>query len=110
MTSYKIQSWNPVAWPGTSNNQVPMVTIIPDIGFVEFAKNNNYSVLVRISGTGQPAYENKLILANVGTTATVPNCRPNFYAATGLWSLTLCSGWFGWPGTNGTVIVSGYKP
>lgn len=107
--SYEIKSWNPIAWPGTSNNQVPMIMIVPDMAFVEFAKNNKYSVVVKISDTSQPAYENQLILANVGTSATVPNCRPNFYTATGLWTLTLTSGWFGYPTTNGTVQIFGYK-
>ena len=46
---------------------------------------------------------------NVSKSCDVPNCRPNYYADTGTWTITLDFPWIGYPKTPGTVQFFGFK-
>lgn len=92
---YDIMRWDVVMFKN-STSQVPMIYIKPDETFLEFAKINNYALMVTIDGTGT-IYDNKLIPGVVNESSNVPNCRPNFFDKTGYYVITLNSGWYGYP-------------
>lgn len=105
MPKYAIERWDPVL-PGNANFPLPMISIKPDRAFIQYAKENNYTVLVHISGTGLD-YDNKAITGVIDSSGYFPNYRPNFYNAAGLFTVTLIANWLGYPGTNGQIEVQG---
>ena len=107
MTQYQIKRWDVVMF-GNNMTKVPMIYIIPDLYFLEFAKVNEYSLFCEISGTGT-GYDRIIIPATVNKSSNVPNCRPNFYADTGAYVLTLNMNWEGYPNKMGKVKFLGYK-
>lgn len=109
MSQYKIERWDVVMF-NNSLTKVPMIYIKPDITFLEFARNNNFSVACEISGT-KTVYDGKIIPGVVDKSCYVPSCRPNFCEKTGLYVITLWSNWYGYPDPDnlGTVIFSGLK-
>jgi hypothetical protein len=107
MTEYNIERWDVIL---VDNHRLPMIYVKPDLDFIEFVRQNNYKVVVKIKGTGLP-YDNQLIEGVVDQSAFVPNCRPNFFANTGLYVVTLQSSWSGYPefGRLGKVIFHAYN-
>jgi hypothetical protein len=86
-----------------------MIYIKPDKTFLEFAKENNYTVFVRIEDTGT-IYDGKAMVGIVNKSAYVPNLRPNFYNETGLYVVTLAAQWREYPTKNlGNAIFMGLK-
>ena len=99
MSAYKIKRWDAV----TGNNVLkrPMIYIKPDETFLSFARANKFAVLCEISGTGMN-YDHKpgspvKIPGIVSRSAMVPNCRPNYYAETEYYVVTLLAPWIGYP-------------
>lgn len=106
MVLYKIQRWDPVVIEN-NNIPLPMIYIQPDEKFIEFAKQNNNLVLVRIDNTGL-AYDGKAMVATVNSSAFFPSPRPHFYEKNKFYTLTLDSTWLGYPMmNNGTVEITG---
>lgn len=96
MSEYKIHRWDAVM--GNNNQKVPMIYIKPDLTFMNFIKKNNYTVVVKISGTGTNYDDIKEgIIGVVDKSSNHPNCRPNFFKETGLYVVTLQSNWYGYP-------------
>jgi len=108
MSYYPIQRWDAVI-SGNNLTQVPMIYIEPDTTFLEFVKRNEYSVICKITGSGNTIYDGRLIQGFVNKSAEVPNCRPNFYAATGLYTITLVTGFQEYPPASGMVQFFGIK-
>ena len=99
MSAYEIRRWDAV----TSNNIVkqPLIYILPDEAFLSFVRANKFAVLCEISGTGmnydhQPG-SSVLIPGVVSRSSVVPNCRPNYYAATEYYVVRLLAPWIGYP-------------
>jgi hypothetical protein len=122
--SYPIESWNPIG-----NNIVIQagISIKPDMEFLKVASNNNkWKVSCKISGT-HSEYDGCTYVGTVNSSGNYPNCRPNFFAQTGLYIITLCeydknsinrnklylsntAYWSGYPQiSNGKVEISEYK-
>jgi len=112
MSAYKIQRWDAV----TANNVLkrPMIYVKPDTAFLSFVRANQFAVLCQISGTGMdydhiPGSSVK-IPGIVSKSSVVPNCRPNYYAATEYYVITLLAPWIGYPSKNlGEVKFFGLK-
>lgn len=112
MSAYDIKRWDAV----TGNNIVkqPMIYIKPDETFLSFVRANKFAVMCEISGTGMN-YDHKagssvLIPGIVSRSSVVPNCRPNYYAATSYYVVRLLAPWIGYPNKNlGQVKFFGMK-
>jgi len=102
----KIHRWDAVM---TAKNDLPapMLYIKPTVNFLEFIENNDYRILVTISGTNT-IYDGKTIWGIVDKSSNTPNCRPNFYKQTGFYVVTLESFWYGYPnvGNEGEMIIN----
>lgn len=107
MSTYQIKRWDAVIF-GNNNDQSPMFYITPDMYLLEFFKANQYSVFCEIRGTGS-VYDGMIISGVVNQSAYTPNCRPNYFADTNTYVVTLNMDFKGYPKRNGTVIFSGYK-
>ena len=82
----------------------PLIYIKPDEAFLSFVRANKFAVLCEISGTGmnydhQPG-SSVLIPGVVSRSSVVPNCRPNYYAATEYYVVRLLAPWIGYPNKN----------
>ena len=77
MSKYNIVRWDPVQLDNNTH-ALPMIYIKPDKAFLKFVEENNYTVIVRIEGTGT-IYDGKAMVGIVNSSATMPNYRPNFY-------------------------------
>lgn len=93
---YPIQRWDVVQLDATSNTQFPMIYITPDTAFVEQARLTGYVVELEIQGTGK-RYDGKKVRGTVDRSANIPSCRPNYYAKTGQFVITLELVWDGYP-------------
>jgi len=122
--SHPIKSWNPI----TNNNTLLQAAIYiqPSTEFLTMARqHNNWKVLCTISGT-HTEYDGCTYIGTVNSSGNYPNCRPNFFAQTGLYIITLCeyaknsinrnklylsntAYWNGYPQGNGKVEISEYK-
>jgi len=91
---------------GNSLNQNPSIYIEPDMAFLEFAMNNQFSLTCSISGSDS-IYERAPMRGVVNQSGVVPNCRPNFFAQTGMYIITLDSDWHGYPRSLGQVEFFG---
>lgn len=107
MSSYPIYRWNPVI-TGNTIHKTPMISIKPDIAFMEFIRDNHFAVVCEISGTNT-IYDQKNIPGIVNSSCCTPSCRPNFCEQTGLYVITLWSNWYGYPEPDklGTVKFFG---
>lgn len=105
--SLPILQWNPI---NTEYGEIKSsIYIKPTLSLLEFANRNvsngNRTLMVQISGTGHPVYDGTSTLATLDKTSDVPECRQNFYNATGMYLMTLNLPWFGYPNKNGAVTV-----
>jgi hypothetical protein len=105
--SLPILQWNPI---NTEYGEIKSsIYIKPTLSLLEFANRNvsngNRTLMVQISGTGHPVYDGTSTLAILDKTSDVPECRQNFYNATGMYLMTLNVPWFGYPNKNGSVTV-----
>ena len=69
-----------------------MIYINPDTSFLEFIKNNNYTVQVKINGT-LSIYDGKIIPGIVSKAGFLSD----FYAYNDLYVISLECEWFGYP-------------
>lgn len=103
-TSYEIERWSGVIY-GNNQNPLPLIYIKPDANFHNYIKDNNYQIKVRIINTGESCYDNRIMDGIVNSSANVPNCRPNFFNKTGLYTITLQSLWSGYPSKMGKIYI-----
>jgi len=101
MSKYNILRWDAIlAMNGM--NKLPMIYIQPDISFLEFIKNNNYIVQVKIDGT-RSIYDGKIISGTVSKGGFIPD----FYNYNDLYVIILECEWFGYPDFLGTAQFYG---
>ena len=107
--TYEIKRWDGVLF-GNSITKVPMLYIEPDLNFLTYAKDNDYTINISISNTGG-VYDLKNVVGTVNKSSDIPNCRPNFFEKTNLYVITLYAEWNGYPPIDqlGTINVIGMK-
>lgn len=105
MKKYKIERFDVLL---IDNKRVPAIYIKPDIDFLNFIGDNNYTLVSLITDTGLD-YDNKKIVGFVNQSSYFPNCRPNFYEKTGLYIITLDSSWLGYPKVDNLGNVTFYS-
>jgi hypothetical protein len=105
MPTYNIERWDPVI-PSGHTQPLPMIYIKPDETLLNLAKDNDYNVIVTISGTGK-LYDTKPIPAVIDSSGYYPNFRPNFHNKHNYVVLTLMCDWLGY-GNLGSVCVHGF--
>lgn len=105
MSQYNIFRWDGILAKNGLNKQ-PIIYINPDTAFLEFAKNNDYVLLVEINGTNM-IYDGKKIVGHVNKSSFMPN----FSEETHLYVVVLESTWYGSPeiGNLGTATFYGFK-
>jgi len=104
--SYSIIRWDVLS--SDNINKAPAIYVKPDLAFMEFIRANNFSIMCKIDGTEGP-YDGKLCVGIVNKSSQVPNCRPNYFAQTGDFIITLNLEWMGYPSPNklGNVTIYG---
>lgn len=104
---FKIIRWDAVI-PEHNTFPMPMIYIKPLIAseFDEYAKKNEYQILVEIKDTNS-GYDGKKLVGVINPSDTFPSYRPNFYNKEGLWTITLFSEWKGYPLTLGNALIRG---
>ena len=109
MAKYKIHRWDPIVF-GNNRHPFPTIYIKPDKTFIDFAEENQNTVIVKIEGTNT-IYDEKAMVGIVSSTADEPNCRPNFFNQTGLYTIALYANWYEYPHYNslGTAVITGLK-
>ena len=105
MPTYKIERWDPIIPPGHTQ-PLPMIYIKIDDTLLKIAKENDYNVIVNITGTGK-LYDTKPIPAVIDCSAYYPDFRPNFFNENNLAVLTLMCDWLGY-GKLGNVCIHGF--
>lgn len=103
MNTYEIKQWS-VGLTGNSVTRNPLIFVEPDPKFMTLVRKNNFVVNCVIKNTNT-IYDNRVITGVVNTSGNVPNCRPNFFAKTGLYVIRLLSNWYGYPQKNNNGIV-----
>jgi len=103
--SLDIVQWNPIN--DEYGRVCASVYIKPTLELLSFLNRNsgngNRTVMVRISGTNNPIYDGSPYLAIVDKSSDAQNCRQNFFNSTGLYIITLSTGWFGYPDQLGNI-------
>ena len=103
-TSYPIKQWSGLIH-GNNQYPLPIVYIKPDANFQTYAKDNNYKIKVKVMNTGSKCYDGRVLTGTVNSSAELPNCRPNFFEDTGLYTITLQSSWLGYPEHMGVLYI-----
>ena len=103
MTTYPIKRWS-VGLTGNSVTRTPLIFVEPDPKFLETARTNNFVVKCQVKNTNT-IYDKHSITGIVNQSSNIPNCRPNFFAKTGLYVIRLLSNWYGYPNENNKGIV-----
>lgn len=101
MKEFTIKRWDAVI-VGNSIEKKPMVYIVPDIELLEFIRSNNYNLECSFTGTGS-GYDDGVYKCEIDSSALTPNCRPNFFAESGLYCVTILTPWAGYPEQNGSI-------
>jgi hypothetical protein len=112
MPTYDIKRWDVIQIPG-KEEPLPTIYIKPDKAFENYARENNNSVQVQISGTGKQ-YDIGPVLGVINKSS---NFRPNFGDKTGLYEISLLCNWIGYPdgastegeGNLGSVLIQGME-
>ena len=90
---------------GSANNFSPFFYVEPTLDFLTIVRANGGKLLVEV--TGSEVYDG-IFTAVVETSADLPNPRPNFFSATGLYGVTLIDAkWTSFPpdGSLGQVSI-----
>ncbi len=95
---FKIERWDAIIYASDMAPR-PALYIVPDIEFLNHAQENNYKVRVNIANTNSK-YDG-IIEGTVYASSNVPNCRPNYFAATGEYVVILNGSWLGYPPNDG---------
>lgn len=95
MPLYKIERWDAIMY---KNNTfpLPVIRIKPDNLFYNYAKENNFIVLVTVLNSSSN-YDGH------STTAVVEKTK----CESDMFSLTLACGWLGYPPNNGEIVIQG---
>jgi hypothetical protein len=102
---YMIKRWDPVI-TGSNHDKHPAIYIEVDTAFLEFSRNNQFTLTCVISGTNS-IYDNYTVKGLVNES----NILPNFSHQTGLYIITLInSDWYGYPNELGYVEFFGISP
>lgn len=109
MAKYEIKRWDPVVF-GNNINPFPVIYIKPDEKFLEFASENKNTLIVKIDGTNT-IYDGKAMIGVLNPSGNMPNCRPNFFDKTKLYTVALYASWYKYPDYNtlGTATFTGLK-
>lgn len=100
--TFDIMSWDPI-YIDTMNLNA-MVYIKPTLSLLKFfqkAPANN--ILVKVSGTQNKDYDNKLVFGTIDKSSDVPNKRDNMFNCTGLYCITMDLVWKGYPLEKGKI-------
>lgn len=120
MLTYPIVAWNPVILPSNTPNlnsfvtdanpPLPMVYVLPDEKFLQFVKDNDYKIVVKVDGSNS-CYDTRGTVALVNTIENIDrkNARPLLYHKTKLWAIVLIAPWLEYPPNNGTITLYGEK-
>ena len=105
LNTYKIYRWDAVM-TAANDKPTPMIYIKPDTKLLDFLRENNFRILVKIDNTGT-IYDGKYIWGVVDKSSNMPSCRPNFDTETGFYVVTLEAFWYGYPkvGKEGNMLV-----
>ena len=104
---FKIKRWDAIIYASDMTPR-PAIYVVPDIEFLNMAQENNYKVRVSVSKTNSK-YDG-IIEGTIYTSSNVPNCRPNYFAATGEYVIILDGSWLGYPENEGhCVLLNRYK-
>jgi len=120
MLSYPIYSWNSVVLPSNipninsfstdASSPLPMIYVLPDEKFIQFVKENNYKIVVKVENS-QSCYDTKAMIGLVTPSKNIDHvdARPVFYQHTKLWAIVLLASWVEYPSFNGTAVLYGHR-
>lgn len=107
MDTIDILRWDVVENPCT-NTLRPMIYFTPSLKLLDYlSSNQNNKIIVDLTNVDGP-YNSQNLVATHDISKWIPNCRSNFYAATGAHVLILDEViWNGWPSGNlGLINIS----
>ena len=100
---YDIKRWDSVTCTDDDHPK-PMIYIKPDIKLLDYFRENDNKIWVKIIGT-DIEYDDIVYHGVVEKSSWRPNYTPNFFSASGLYVVTLDSyKWLGYPIENGKAI------
>ena len=97
--NYEIIRWD-IVQDHCSNRLKPAIYFTPDMKAKEFADLNSNKVRVKISDDVNP-YGGAVYWATIDKSMNIPNCRPNFFDATGFYIAELDTDFSLFPETMG---------
>lgn len=108
MSVFSIQRWDAVL---TSNSDypIPMIYIVPDQKFLDYAEKNKYVFSGIIENTGG-LYDDKEIVCICQSSGFFPDYRPNFFNDTKYYVIMLLCNWVGYPKIMGDIRLEGLVP
>ena len=107
MRTYKIYRWDPVLFSKSNDpTPIPVISIKPDKGLLDFATENNNTLLVEILNTNN-IYQDKKIVATFTKSSDAFNFTPNIFKEDGLYTLALQCEWNEYPDCNGECKIYG---
>ena len=108
LKKYEIIQWDAIIIDN-EYIQRPIVYIKPDTDFLQFISDSNFTVACKISNTGLEYDNYKTIYGKVNKSAYIPNYRPDFFEANGLYVITLLAEWNGYPEQHkqGIIVFAG---
>jgi hypothetical protein len=101
--SYKIYRWDSFLY---NKNISPIIYVKPDDTLLKFAKENNNTLLIRVSKSNS-IYDGKKIAGVLYKSSDITKC--NFFNKTGLYVIVLESDWYGYPDFLGECDIFGLK-
>jgi hypothetical protein len=101
--TFDIVRWDAVI-DKCSLNPKPFLYFTPTLELLEFFERNLWRVRVVITGS-QSTYDNKILWGVVQKSAFEAGCRPNYYAATELYTIALRTIWNGYPKKLGKFSI-----
>jgi hypothetical protein len=104
-----IMRWDVIIAQNNSDQLIPIVYVKPTADLLQQAREQEFNFMVEVNNTGS-MYDKKSIVGTLAPSCNLPNCRPNFCAATGYYIFTLKACWYGYPKALGDLtIVNGLK-
>ena len=102
--SYKIYRWDSFLY---NKNISPIIYVKPDDTLLKFAKENNNTLLIRVSKSNS-IYDGKKIAGVLYKSSDITKCS-NFFNKTGLYVIVLESDWYGYPDFLGECDIFGLE-
>ena len=100
--TFEIYRWDSVTC-SKDNTPKPMIYVKPNISLLNYFKQNNNKVWLKVNNTGS-AYDGQAYYGIVEKSSHRPNYTPNFFNSTGMYVVTLQTNyWMGYPTENGEV-------